>query len=165
MRPSAAVNSQACTASTGHPGQGTLLTYRGHMSGSFSQIAAWLYRAMVRWLPIRSLPDTRRSRGYLHNTSSHARKPNPQHSAMHLGYRQQCTIESIPVFELASHLLQGELRDGAALREGSSLEDVVPYCIRHLLSLDVTRGLVAQRAVQHPSLMGYVMTYSRYQRV
>ena len=31
---------------------------RGHSPGSPAQMAVWLYRANVRWLLIRSLPDT-----------------------------------------------------------------------------------------------------------
>ena len=34
------------------------------MLGSSFQTAAWLYSDIVRWLPIRSLPETRRSTGY-----------------------------------------------------------------------------------------------------
>lgn len=39
---------------------------RGHWEGSSSQMAVWLYRQKVRWLLIRSLPDT----------CSHSRKFN-----------------------------------------------------------------------------------------
>mmetsp|Transcript_9647 Transcript_9647/g.23941 ORF Transcript_9647/g.23941 Transcript_9647/m.23941 type:complete len:227 (-) Transcript_9647:2019-2699(-) len=42
---------------------------RGHFSGLLGHMAVWLYSAMVRWLPIRSLPDTRRSQGYQNSNS------------------------------------------------------------------------------------------------
>lgn len=30
----------------------------GHLEGSFAQMAVWLYRLKLRWLLMRSFPDT-----------------------------------------------------------------------------------------------------------
>ena len=43
---------------------------RGWRSGRPAHTAAWLYRQNVRWFWIRSLPDTRRSIGYLPRAGS-----------------------------------------------------------------------------------------------
>mmetsp|Transcript_19068 Transcript_19068/g.48562 ORF Transcript_19068/g.48562 Transcript_19068/m.48562 type:complete len:275 (-) Transcript_19068:2131-2955(-) len=42
---------------------------RGHSSGLSGHTAAWLYSDMVRWLLIRSFPETRRSIGYQYANS------------------------------------------------------------------------------------------------
>lgn len=41
----------------------------GILFGAPPQMAAWLYKDIVKWFPIRSLPDTRRSRGYQYENS------------------------------------------------------------------------------------------------